>query len=167
MSKAKFLIFHLQHTKYSFSLCQMFTNSFKLLQLLLFGHIEEQLKKILIIWCVHLFLLPWRTAVARRNAYKAMLFSDTKLILINQFVGSKDFQWEFVHGLFENAIYGGRVDNFFDMRVLRSYLEQLFNSRIIGSLNTRSMKMSTFPCSISLPNSCSILVGTHLLSPKK
>ncbi|XP_023776222.1 cytoplasmic dynein 2 heavy chain 1-like [Cyanistes caeruleus] len=43
------------------------------------------------------------------------------------------------------------------MRVLRSYLEQLFNSRIIGSLNARGKKMSSFPCSISLPNSCSIL----------
>ncbi|OWK62944.1 Cytoplasmic dynein 2 heavy chain 1 [Lonchura striata] len=78
-------------------------------------------------------------------------------IIDGLFEGSKDFQWEFVHGLFENAIYGGRVDNYFDMRVLRSYLEQLFNSRLIGSLNARGKKMSTFPCSISLPNSCSIL----------
>ncbi|KAF4787703.1 hypothetical protein TURU_168391 [Turdus rufiventris] len=78
-------------------------------------------------------------------------------IIDRLFEGSKDFQWEFVHGLFENAIYGGRVDNYFDMRVLRSYLEQLFNSRVIGSLNARGKKMSTFPCSISLPNSCSIL----------
>ncbi|PKU42265.1 cytoplasmic dynein 2 heavy chain 1 [Limosa lapponica baueri] len=69
----------------------------------------------------------------------------------------EDFQWEFVHGLFENAIYGGRVDNYFDMRVLRSYLEQLFNSQVIGSLNARGKKMTVFPCSISLPNSCSIL----------
>ena len=32
-----------------------------------------------------------------------------------------------MHGLMENAIYGGRVDNTFDMRVLISYLEQCFN----------------------------------------
>lgn len=70
-----------------------------------------------------------------------------------------------MHGLFENAIYGGRVDNYFDMRVLRSYLEQLFNSRVIGGLNTRGKKMTNFPYSVSLPNSCSILVGVHLLSP--
>ena len=36
-------------------------------------------------------------------------------------------QWAFMHGLMENAIYGGRVDNTFDMRVLISYLEQCFN----------------------------------------
>ena len=31
----------------------------------------------------------------------------------------------------ENAIYGGRVDNTFDMRVLYSYLEQIFNDDVI------------------------------------
>ncbi len=40
-------------------------------------------------------------------------------------------QWEFMHGLMENAIYGGRVDNTFDMRVLISYLEQCFNDATI------------------------------------
>ena len=30
--------------------------------------------------------------------------------------------WEAVHGLMEDAIYGGRIDNAFDLRVLRSYL---------------------------------------------
>ena len=46
-------------------------------------------------------------------------------------------QWEFMHGLIENAIYGGRVDNTFDMRVLISYLEQCFNdSAITGQAAT-------------------------------
>jgi hypothetical protein len=30
--------------------------------------------------------------------------------------------WEAIHGLMEDAIYGGRIDNAFDTRVLRSYL---------------------------------------------
>lgn len=30
--------------------------------------------------------------------------------------------WEAIHGLMEDAIYGGRIDNAFDLRVLRSYL---------------------------------------------
>ena len=34
-------------------------------------------------------------------------------------------------GLMENAIYGGRVDNTYDMRVLTSYLHQFFNSNVI------------------------------------
>ncbi|XP_035398354.1 cytoplasmic dynein 2 heavy chain 1 [Cygnus atratus] len=115
-----------------------------------------------------LFCLAWFHAVCqeRRNyipqgwtKFYEFSLSDLRAgfdIIDGLFEGSKDFQWEFVHGLFENAIYGGRVDNYFDMRVLRSYLEQLFNSRVIGSLNARGKKIS-FPHSISLPNSCSIL----------
>jgi hypothetical protein len=30
--------------------------------------------------------------------------------------------WEAIHGLMEDAIYGGRIDNAYDLRVLRSYL---------------------------------------------
>ena len=36
-----------------------------------------------------------------------------------------------MHGLMENAIYGGRVDNIYDMRVLQSYLVQLFDSKLL------------------------------------
>ncbi|KAF4008811.1 hypothetical protein G4228_000485 [Cervus hanglu yarkandensis] len=77
-------------------------------------------------------------------------------IIDRLFDGSKDVQWEFVHGLLENAIYGGRIDNYFDLRVLQSYLKQFFNSSIIDILNQRNKK-SIFPYSISLPKSCSIL----------
>uniref|UniRef100_A0A672TN04 Cytoplasmic dynein 2 heavy chain 1 n=1 Tax=Strigops habroptila TaxID=2489341 RepID=A0A672TN04_STRHB len=116
-----------------------------------------------------LFCLAWFHAVCqeRRNyipqgwtKFYEFSLSDLRAgfdIIDRLFEGSKEFQWEFVHGLFENAIYGGRVDNYFDMRVLRSYLEQLFNSQVIGSLNARGKKITSFPYSISLPNSCSIL----------
>ncbi|KAK3801155.1 hypothetical protein RRG08_006872 [Elysia crispata] len=46
--------------------------------------------------------------------------------------GQDPVQWKFVHGLFEFAIYGGRVDNPFDTRVMVSYLQQFFNSSIIS-----------------------------------
>jgi len=42
-------------------------------------------------------------------------------------LGSGGIKWDFVHGLFENAIYGGRVDNNFDVRVLTSYLQKYFS----------------------------------------
>ena len=49
-------------------------------------------------------------------------------------------QWEIVHGLLENAIYGGRIDNEFDMRVLKTYLKQFFNSDVFqGSKKLSSM----------------------------
>ena len=45
--------------------------------------------------------------------------------------------WQFMHGLMENAIYGGRVDNIYDMRVLQSYLVQLFDSKLLtGEVHT-------------------------------
>jgi len=83
-------------------------------------------------------------------------------IYISCFVqGGKLFQWEFVHGLLESAIYGGRIDNPSDLRILRSYLEQFFSARLLSS--SAGQKRSRggariFPPQISLPNSCSILV---------
>lgn len=40
--------------------------------------------------------------------------------------------WRLLHGLLENAIYGGRVDNAHDGAVLRTYLHQLFSPEIVG-----------------------------------
>lgn len=40
--------------------------------------------------------------------------------------------WKFVHGLMESALYGGRVDNTYDMRVLNSYIHQYFDDSVIS-----------------------------------
>jgi dynein heavy chain 2 len=32
--------------------------------------------------------------------------------------------WNTIHGLMEDAIYGGRIDNPYDMRVMRTYLHR-------------------------------------------
>lgn len=115
-----------------------------------------------------LFSLAWFHAACqeRRNyipqgwtKFYEFSLSDLRAgyhVIDRLFDGTKDVQWEFVHGLLENSIYGGRVDNYFDLRVLQSYLKQFFNSSIIDVLNQRNKK-SIFPYSISLPNSCSIL----------
>ncbi|KAL8191060.1 UNVERIFIED_CONTAM: Cytoplasmic dynein 2 heavy chain 1 [Gekko kuhli] len=131
---------------------------------------SEQIGKKGIVSRAHaLFSLAWFHAACqeRRNyipqgwtKFYEFSLSDLRAgydIIDRLFDGPKDFQWEFVHGLLENAIYGGRIDNYFDMRVLRSYLEQFFNSRVIADSNFRTKKMSRFPYSISLPNSCNIL----------
>ncbi|CAG2190736.1 DNCH2 [Mytilus edulis] len=44
-----------------------------------------------------------------------------------------EVQWQFVHGLYEFAIYGGRVDNPFDLRVMVSYLKQFFDGSVLSS----------------------------------
>ncbi len=54
-------------------------------------------------------------------------------------------------------IYGGRIDNVCDLRVLRSYLQQFFNAQLLTQSHThlRVKKTHAFPAQIHLPNSCS------------
>lgn len=40
--------------------------------------------------------------------------------------------WKTVRGLMVDAIYGGRVDNPHDMRVLATYLRRYFNSDVVS-----------------------------------
>ena len=63
--------------------------------------------------------------------------------------GRGGISWEFIHGLLELAIYGGRVDNAFDSRVLMSYLKQFFNSEVISEQNRGSKKLGP----MTIPNS--------------
>ena len=53
--------------------------------------------------------------------------------------------WEFMYGLMENAIYGGRVDNMSDLLVLRSYVRQIFNDSVVTGKNKPS-KVIPLPC---------------------
>ncbi|XP_076138461.1 cytoplasmic dynein 2 heavy chain 1 [Alosa pseudoharengus] len=116
-----------------------------------------------------LFCLAWFHAVCqeRRNyipqgwtKFYEFSLSDLRAgfdIIDRLFEGGKAFQWEFVHGLLENAIYGGRMDSLCDLRILRSYLLQFFSSRLLSAGQSRGRKSSPFPAQISLPNSCSVL----------
>ncbi|XP_068082912.1 cytoplasmic dynein 2 heavy chain 1 [Anabrus simplex] len=92
-----------------------------------------------------LFVLAWFHAVVQeRRTFipqgwaKFYEFSDADLragaeVLQQLFQkDSGDIKWEFVHGLCENAIYGGRVDNVQDIRVLASYLREFFNSSVLN-----------------------------------
>uniref|UniRef100_A0A3Q3KJ04 Cytoplasmic dynein 2 heavy chain 1 n=1 Tax=Monopterus albus TaxID=43700 RepID=A0A3Q3KJ04_MONAL len=121
-----------------------------------------------------LFCLAWFHAVCqeRRNyipqgwtKFYEFSLSDLRAgfeIINRLFEGGKSFQWEFVQGLLESAIYGGRIDNPSDLRILRSYLEQFFSSHLLSSSLSAGQRKGRgatrfFPPQISLPNSCSIL----------
>ena len=45
----------------------------------------------------------------------------------------EEIQWETIHGLMEDAIYGGRIDSPFDLRVLRAYLKLFFCDRTVSN----------------------------------
>uniref|UniRef100_A0A673L2V3 Dynein heavy chain AAA lid domain-containing protein n=1 Tax=Sinocyclocheilus rhinocerous TaxID=307959 RepID=A0A673L2V3_9TELE len=105
-----------------------------------------------------LFCLAWFHSVCqeRRNYIPqgwTKIFSSR--FFFSCFSGGKSFQWEFVHGLLENAIYSGRINNVFDLRVLRSYLQQFFNAQLLTQSHTHSRVKKTHAL-IHLPNSCSI-----------
>ncbi|TRY83670.1 hypothetical protein DNTS_027964 [Danionella cerebrum] len=112
-----------------------------------------------------LFCLAWFHAVCqeRRNyipqgwtKFYEFSLSDLRAgfeIIDRLFEGGKSFQWEFVTGLLEN-IYGGRIDNLCDLRVLRSYLQQFFSAQLLSGSRK---KTPAFPAQIHLPNSCSIM----------
>jgi dynein heavy chain 2 len=92
-----------------------------------------------------LFLLAWFHAVVQeRRTYlpqgwsKAYEFSvgDLRagamvLDAVARRAGPVDF--ELVHGLMEDALYGGRVDNPSDLRVLRTYVAQLYNKEMVSA----------------------------------
>lgn len=64
---------------------------------------------------------------------------------------SDSFKWDYLQGLFEVVIYGGRISNLYDLRVLSTYLKQYFNSSVIeGNFEVVS--------GISVPNSANIKV---------
>jgi dynein heavy chain 2, cytosolic len=46
---------------------------------------------------------------------------------------SAQIDWKFVRGLLKQAIFGGRIDNVFDTRVLEAYLSQLFNDDLLSA----------------------------------
>lgn len=50
------------------------------------------------------------------------------LEILNVHNNDKNTDFELIRGLFLNAIYGGRVDNDFDVMVLDEYLKLAFNS---------------------------------------
>jgi dynein heavy chain 2 len=109
-----------------------------------------------------LFVLSWFHAVVQeRRVYipqgwsKFYEFSMADLRaacnLIDRLSVQGDvIQWDFMKGLMENAIYGGRVDNTYDMRVLISYLRQFFNSGVITGQTGHTHQLSRNP-TVGLP----------------
>eukprot|EP00826_Nyctotherus_ovalis_P001546 TRINITY_DN10251_c0_g1_i1.p1 TRINITY_DN10251_c0_g1~~TRINITY_DN10251_c0_g1_i1.p1 ORF type:complete len:204 (+),score=27.23 TRINITY_DN10251_c0_g1_i1:278-889(+) len=45
---------------------------------------------------------------------------------------SGEIPLETIYGLLENAVYGGRIDNEFDIKVFRCYLRSIFNQEVIS-----------------------------------
>ncbi|XP_022324921.2 cytoplasmic dynein 2 heavy chain 1-like isoform X2 [Crassostrea virginica] len=106
-----------------------------------------------------LFALAWFHAVVQeRRMYipqgwtKFYEFSQSDLRagadIIDRLVKTgTDQEWKFVHGLYEFAIYGGRVDNPFDVRVMVSYLKQFFDGNTLSQGRNRQLGPLKLPSS--------------------
>ncbi|TRY75069.1 hypothetical protein TCAL_08574 [Tigriopus californicus] len=76
-------------------------------------------------------------------------FSDSDLkagleVLDQLNSGNNEIKWDFVHGLYGNAIYGGRVDDAHDIKILNSYLKTIFNSEVIPGSGRALKQMGPF-----------------------
>ena len=47
-------------------------------------------------------------------------------------MSKSNFQWSVVHGLFEDAIYGGRIDDHQDILKIKTYLRSFFNDEVLS-----------------------------------
>lgn len=72
------------------------------------------------------------------------------------FKGNSEIQWDFIHGLFDQAVYGGRIDNPIDTDVLKSYLKQYFSNAYFSGIG-KGPKLKFGP-GFSIPNSTDINV---------
>jgi len=111
-----------------------------------------------------LFLLAWFHAVVQeRRTYlpqgwsKAYEFSvgDLRagtmvLDTVSRAEGGLDLN--LIHGLMEDAIYGGRVDNPSDLRVLRTYITRLFSHATLGNGSRNQPELTR---GVRLPAACS------------
>ena len=94
-----------------------------------------------------------------KNIKKHLFSSFFSTLNIVKFSGQDPVQWKFVHGLFEFAIYGGRVDNPFDTRVMVSYLQQFFNSSIISPQGRSGKRLGP----LKLPASTNVRVRSEVI----
>jgi dynein heavy chain 2 len=62
--------------------------------------------------------------------------------LIKEYEQTNNLNLETLYGIFEEGIYGGRIDNPSDLKVLRAYLRKYFNLMVINGQAEVSMGLS-------------------------
>ena len=105
---------------------------------------SEDVEKGSVIRAQALFSLAWFHAIVQeRRTYIPQGWSKfyefsladirTGINLLEKVLERAPIQWSTLRGLLENAVYGGRIDNFFDIKVLRAYLSQYFSESTFTS----------------------------------
>ena len=82
-------------------------------------------------------------------------FKSGSQVLETVMIDRKQVDWPGLYGLFENAIYGGRIDRIVDLDVLRAYLETMFNEE---TLRTGKLSLGiTVPSSLDMKDHLKVL----------
>ncbi|EKX39469.1 hypothetical protein GUITHDRAFT_160010 [Guillardia theta CCMP2712] len=68
------------------------------------------------------------TAEIISTTFTSGLRNVSSLVPSDRFLPADNPKWETLHGLLDNAIYGGRIDNIYDQRILRACLKMYFRS---------------------------------------
>lgn len=62
--------------------------------------------------------------------------------LIKEYEHTNNLNLESLYGIFEEGIYGGRIDNPSDLKVLRAYLRKYFNLLVINGQSEVSLGLN-------------------------
>jgi dynein heavy chain 2 len=105
--------------------------------------------------CQTLFALAWFHAIIqeRRNyipqgwnkfyEFSAADLRSSASIILQIFASGDYFQWEIIHGLLSEAIYGSKVDDHQDALKLQTYLVSFFNSDVLSLDGKSAVKKLT------------------------
>lgn len=122
-----------------------------------------------------LFVLSWFHAVVQeRRTYipagwrKFYEFSPSDLRIGVDILESaiaraegKQLQWDYIHGLLELAVYGGKIDDVYDINVLRTYIENFFNLEVLSANGASGKRLTR---SVAVPKSARFTDYTELIA---
>jgi len=122
-----------------------------------------------------LFVLSWFHAVVQeRRTYipagwrKFYEFSPSDLRIGCDILESaiaraegKSVQWDYIHGLLELAVYGGKIDDVYDINVLRTYIENFFNIEVLSAHGASGKRLTR---SVTVPNTARYTDYTELIA---
>ena len=67
--------------------------------------------------------------------------------------------WAFLHGLLENSVYGGRIDNLSDARVLRAFLAQVFHPDVLAGRRPLARGVGALPARASRDDALALVAA--------
>merc|ERR1712153_274438 len=73
----------------------------------------------------------------------------------------KSVQWDYIHGLLELAVYGGKIDDVYDINVLRTYIENFFNIEVLSAHGAGGKRLTR---SVTVPNTARYTDYTELIA---